>query len=156
MGFEIKCPCGESTWAKEILDLLQNHTDPATGRLLCSHCGKPHGRVEQVEELQEGGTWKYWVVGAMPLASPDRYHRPYLRLVAETPDGGPSMVQFSYYKDTRDLPGGRLKHGHGPGGPTVLAEQALIKAIVLLAESGVVSRERLLRALHGDAPPDVH
>ena len=71
------------------------------------------------------GTWERWVKGVIRIDYTDEdgkestYH-PYVFLHShEGLQGKIDSVQISYYKDHRAT-GGRLKHGHGPGGTPVL------------------------------------
>src|SRR5580700_122351 len=57
-------------------------------------------------------------------------------------DGPVNDLWFSYYKDTRPS-GGRLKLGHGPGGPPVLGKQQLLSLVAKLVDVGIVSRQEL-------------
>ena len=137
MAWEIKCTdrgCGRTTSAQHIVDLISNHRD-ATGWLLCE-CGS-RGYVEKSYSLQEGGDpWKPFIKGAIPLGAPSEIYQPFVFLVAASPDGDPDSVWISYYTDLRSS-GGRLKLGHGLGGPPVLSAEGVRALMGELAATGI-------------------
>jgi hypothetical protein len=49
-------------------------------------------------------------------------------------------LHFHYYKDTRSHKNGRLKHGHGPGGPPVLGTTDLFTIVEHLVSVGVLPK----------------
>lgn len=126
MGYTIRCDfCKQVSWASNIVDLIDNHLD--TEHILkCSNCGKSGAYIHMESSTQSNeGTWERWIKGVIRIDYKDEngeestYH-PYVLLHShEGPQGQIDSVQISYYKDHRPL-GGRLKHGHGPGGTPVL------------------------------------
>ncbi len=125
MTWEIQCStpsCG-STKAKNIVDLLDHHTDQ-NGWFYCGKC-KRHDFIEKSFDLQEPGeTWEPYLRGALRLGDEKDTYQPFVFLVSYKPNGTPTDIWFSYYKDLRGS-GGKLKLGYGPGGPPVLATTQL-------------------------------
>ena len=120
MSWLIKCTnCDKKTWAANIVKLIDNCCDNM-GWFRCNACDNP-GYVEKSFDLQEPGeVWKPYLKGAVRLRNdPNGTYQPFVFLVSDAPNSGPSSVWFCYYKDTR--PDGKLRLGHGPGGPPVLA-----------------------------------
>jgi len=144
MGYDIQCrKCKEHTWAGNIVDLLRGHTD-ANGMFLCMHCGDTDTFIYRESKLQEeGDTWERWIKGVIQIDTGIETYSPYIFLTADSEDGEPTGLHFHYYKDTRSHPSGRLKHGHGPGGPPVLGNKDLFTIISHLVGLGVLSREEL-------------
>lgn len=133
-GWLIQCTdksCGKRTWAGNIVDLIQKHTDEA-GWLRCA-CGE-RGYVEKKFKLQEpGDTWEPYLMGIIPLGDQEDTYQPFVFLVSYSPhDYDPDQTQtdvwFSYYKDLRE-DGGRLKLGYGPGGPPVLGTTQMVSLL---------------------------
>lgn len=148
MGWSIQCNnevCNEITWASEIVDLIQNHTDE-NGWFLCNKCGE-NGYIEKKFKLQEEGhTWEPILKGVIPLGIEEDTYQPFVFLVSYSPDAQPSSIWFSYYKDLRDR-GGRLKLGYGPGGPPVLDSETLVDLLDKMLELGCIKREDVLNKL---------
>ena len=67
-------------------------------------------------------------------------------LVSDTLHDPPTDIWFCYYKDTRGEAGGRLKMGHGPGGPPVFEAAALVDLIAQLIECGTLGPEDMAAA----------
>lgn len=150
MGYEIKCDregCGKSVKVANIVDLIRDHTDE-DGYFPCSdkNCnGK--GYIKKEFALQEKGKqWRFFIVGVIPLSknAKDTY-QPYIFLCSyqnegdtakDLPRGKATDAWFCYYKDLREE-GGKLKHGHGPGGPPVLQIQRVKDLVVELAAKGL-------------------
>ncbi|MFN8627385.1 MAG: hypothetical protein U0587_15555 [Candidatus Binatia bacterium] len=129
MGWLIQCPEKAAlapVWASNIVDLVEQHLD-ACGWLICG-CEAAHGYIEKHFELQEGGdeTWEPFIRGVIRLGEQGSSYQPVVFLVSYEPTGPITDLWFCYYKDTRLLPGGRLKMGHGPGGPPVLGVGQLL------------------------------
>ncbi len=146
MGWTIECcnkKCGKESWANNIVDLINDHRDK-NGWFLCSTCqGK--GYIQKSFRLQERdqkGKQKKWepcLRGAIELGEENDSYQPFIFVVGYSPEDKPEEVWFSYYKDLRKE-GGRLKVGHGPGGPPVLS----IKQVLFLVET--VAKSRLIGA----------
>jgi hypothetical protein len=105
-------------------------------------CGH-RGYVEKVFDLQEPGeTWEPFLKAVIPLGNVGDSYQPFVFLVGNDPHGPVDAIQFSYYKDLR--PAGRLKLGHGPGGPPVLSTVQVCDLVTRLkaladAEPGTIS-----------------
>lgn len=125
MGWLIKCTvCRRETWAGNIVDLIGSHCDH-NGWLRCGACNGT-GFVEKHFLLQEQGeVWEPYLRGIIPLGDPGDTYQPFVFLVSANESGEVDSVWFSYYKDLRSA-GGRLKLGHGPGGPPVLHKTAIL------------------------------
>lgn len=63
--------------------------------------------------------------------------------MAKSEAGPITGLHFDYYKDTRSLPGGRLKSGSGPGGGPALDVDDLFKILRRLLTEGVISKEQI-------------
>lgn len=148
MGWSIQCcdsNCGKQTWASNIVDLIQNHTDE-NGWFKCSACSKS-GYIKKSFDLQEPGhTWKPFLKGVIPLGDPNDTYQPFVFLVSYEPNGTASDVWFSYYKDLRDT-GGRLKLGYGPGGPPVLGSNQIIALLKKLIALECITSEEVRKAI---------
>ena len=125
MSWLIQCSdssCKKNTYAANIVELLAKHRDEHD-HFRCV-CGKP-GYIEKQFNLQEPGeTWQPYLRGAISLGESGDTYQPFAFLVSREPDGDISSLWFCYYKDMRSL-GGKLKLGHGPGGPPVLSVEQL-------------------------------
>lgn len=132
MGWLIKCTdpsCQKTSWAANIVDLIQNHVD-SNGWFLCK-CGK-FGCIEKSYKLQEEGkTWEPFLKGIISLGDPKETYQPFVFLVSDKCDGEINDVWFSYYKDLRKF-GGSLKFGYGPGGSPVLGKESLKELLTKL------------------------
>ena len=144
MGWLIQCNnagCKGQTWAGNIVDLIDNHTD-ASGWFVCSQC-KQSGFIEKSFALQEQGeTWEPFLRGALRLGDANDTYQPFVFLVSYEPNGPADDIWFSYYKDLRST-GGRLKLGYGPGGPPVLGTQQLVSLLKRLKELGLIDKEKI-------------
>ena len=120
MAWYIDCRdtgCGNTTTARNIVDLIDNHRD-SEGWFLCERCGRK-GHIEKEYQLQEGGNpWSPYLRGVIEPPGYDATYRPFAFLTSEECDASISGIWFCYYKDLRSR-GGKLKMGHGPGGPPV-------------------------------------
>ncbi len=133
----IKCmdpECREKTRAADTVDLIKNHRDKQ-GWFRC-RCGR-RGYIEKSFATQEGRIWAPFLKGAIELGDQDDTYQPFVFLVGDKPDAHADHVWFSYYKDMRPW-GGRLKLGHGPGGPPVLATRTIGDLIQELVKIGCV------------------
>ena len=117
-AWTIKCTsCCRETKPWNIADLM-NHLDKQ-GWLLCGHCSS-RGYIEKRFKLQEkDAVWNPYLKGVIRPSSidQDNTYQPFAFLVSSAPEEHPQSVWFCYYKDTRKEEGGRLRLGHGPGGP---------------------------------------
>jgi len=142
MAYFLTCNrCKETTKAWEIVDLITEHTHD-DGMLKCTKCdGEAH--VYQVSQTQDGGKWERYIraVIAFKTQFGDAYV-PYVFLLSYTPNGKLQDVHFNYYKDLR-ASGGRLKHGHGPGGAPVFGKGGILRLLEHLAEHGILSPSEL-------------
>jgi hypothetical protein len=143
MSYKIKCrnqDCQEERYASNIVDLIDNHTD-SLGRLKCIVCGNPDAYIYQESPLQEkGGPWKRWTKGVIRIKTQFEQYSPYVFLSSDKEDGDITDIQFNYYKDTRPE-GGRLKHGHGPGGSPALNKEEILQLLEKLISYGCMSFE---------------
>jgi len=143
MGWQIECTnanCGKLTWAANIVDLISSHRDE-NGWFLCS-CGQ-HGYIKKSYVVQEGGgAWEPFLRGIIALGDVGDSYQPFVFLVSYEPCGPVSDVWFSYYKDTRATQG-RLKLGHGPGGPPVLGKVGVLNLLAKLRGIGYLSRAEI-------------
>jgi hypothetical protein len=134
MPWQIKCDnpgCNEQTWAENIVDLIQNHTNSA-GWFMC-RCGE-RGHIEKSFALQEEGEkWEPFLKGVIPLGTAGDSYQPFVFLVGGDARGPADAIWFSYYKDLRST-GGRLKLGYGPGGPPVLEMQQVVDLVRKLSD----------------------
>jgi len=144
MGWLIQCNdagCKAQTWAENIVDLIDNHTDQ-DGWFVCSHC-KKLGFIEKSFSLQEPGeTWEPFLRGALRLGSADDTYQPFVFMVSYEPNGQANDIWFSYYKDLRNT-GGRLKLGYGPGGPPVLGTEQILSLLKRLTLLGLIEKDRI-------------
>jgi hypothetical protein len=142
MPYDITCrACRKTSIASEIVELIQRHTGP-TGSFICSHCGSIDTFIYRESKLQEKGRkWERWIKGIFVIGSDEPTYVPYIFLTATAEDATPNGLHFHYYKDTRAEPGGRLKQGHGPGGPPVLEKTDLFKILEYLTAIDIISRD---------------
>jgi hypothetical protein len=136
----IKCidrRCRENTRPQNTVDLIKNYRD-CEGWLRCG-CGR-RGYIEKSFTTQEGPTWAPFLKGVIELGDAGDTYQPFVFLVGDKPDEHADQVWFSYYKDMRPW-GGRLKIGHGPGGPPVLAAHTVGDLLQALVKLGCIDRE---------------
>lgn len=134
--------CGERTRPADTVDLIKYYRDQ-DGWFRCC-CGR-RGYIKKSFTTQEGPVWAPFLKGAIELGDADDTYQPFVFLVGDQPDEHADQVWFSYYKDMRPW-GGRLKLGHGPGGPPVLATRTVGDLLEQLVRLGCVER-RKARAL---------
>ena len=150
MPYEISCGIHGVSCASDILDLIEKHTDGTFGlnggRVVCPTCKRPAAILKSYK-LQEGETWKCQIREVVRIPSEIPTYVPYVLFTTGEEAGIVSDgVMISYYKDTR-LHGGRLKHGHGPGGPAVLGRAEVLMLIRHLVDRELVSVEDAQNAL---------
>jgi len=113
--------CGDGcapTKARDIIALIDGHRDEA-GWFICSRC-QQQAFISKSFATQGGGRWTPFLKGAIRLGTPGEPYQPFAFLVGDEANGGvATSVWVAYYTDLRPH-GGRLKMGHGPGGPPVL------------------------------------
>lgn len=141
MGYLIKCnSCKQDTWASNIVDLVNEHTEK-NGKIKCTTCGSPNASIYQKSKLlEEGETWERYIKGVIPIKTDFETYTPYVFLTAQTEDGEIDGIHLNYYKDTRK-DGGKLKHGHGPGGAPVFSKDELFQLLEKLVTYGVFNRQ---------------
>ena len=144
MGWSIQCnneDCKQYTWAKNIVDLINNHTN-AEGWFVCNYCGSP-GFIKKSFAVQEpGDTWDPYLRGVIRLGKSDDTYQPFVFIVSYEPNGKAANIWFSYYKDLREN-GGRLKLGYGPGGPPVLGTENVLLLLKRLIDLGLIKKEKI-------------
>lgn len=120
-SWKIKCnnpQCGEVVDPGTIDQLAARRRDDLDF-FLCSKCGD-RGHIAKSYDTQEGGRWEPYLLGMVGhRTGPGETFFPFAFLTSDNSKGPVTQVWFCYYKDTRHKPGGRLKMGHGPGGPPV-------------------------------------
>ncbi len=144
MAYEIECKkCKQLTKVLNIVALLKKHTND-DGKFVCQHCQCDDTFIYRESNLQEEGeTWKRWIKGVIQIDSGIETYSPYIFLTAKSEGAKPTGLHFHYYKDTRSRPNGRLKQGHGPGGPPVLGINDLQVIIKHLVSQNIVKKEKL-------------
>ena len=69
MGYDVKCrTCTAHTWAPNIVDLFNGHTDE-NGRFVCSKCSGLDTFIYRISDLQEGpeDKWERWIKGVIRI-----------------------------------------------------------------------------------------
>jgi len=152
MGYQIICTnpkCKQLTWANNIIDLIEKHTDER-GRIKCTECGSANAHVFKESRLQEKGeTWRRYIRGVITIKTEYKTYTPYIFLTSQTETGEIDGIHFNYYKDTRRKKGGRLKHGHGPGGAPVLTKDELFQLLKKLINYGCLTKKEIQDFLTG-------
>ena len=151
MAWPIDCEhCGLVSIAPNIVELINHYLDDQ-GRIVCGHCRKS-GYIEKTFELQEEDAppWKPYLRAIVRLSDHDRAntYQPFAFLVSYAPDEDPDDVWFCYYKDTR-AQGGRLKMGHGPGGPPVVSADAVLDLVAQMVKCGCLDEDKAVDAIRG-------
>jgi hypothetical protein len=143
MAYDIKCrDCETITRSWNVVDLFRDCTNEK-GRFVCSKCEGMNTFIYRSSDTQEGDTWERWIKGVIRIDSGIPTYSPYIFLTADSEEGPINGLHFNYYKDTRTMPNGKLKHGHGPGGAPVLAVDDLFTILHRLVADEIVSKERL-------------
>jgi len=143
--YPISCPeCKQDSWASDIVDLITRFST-SDGTLRCPHCGAGGASIYRESALQEKGEqWRRWIKGVIRIDSDAPTYCPYVFLTAQEEGAPVDGLHFNYYKDTRSS-GGRLKHGHGPGGAPVLTPRELMRLVERLIRIGVFSTKDVER-----------
>ncbi len=144
MAYTIKCANANCQGGKvrNIIELIQNNTDHTLGAgggwIICPGCGQ-RGWVSAGSVLQEKGeTYIRDIKAVIPIKTRYGTYHPYVFLVDEERSGEIHGIHFNYFKDTR-AEGGKLKHGHGPGGAPVLTPSELLDLLRELRLAGCLS-----------------
>ena len=142
MVYDIQCRgCKKTTRGANIVDLLNEHTDQQ-GRFVCCQCNSTETFIYLESKLQEEGeVWHRWIKGVIRIETGIPTYSPYVFLTADSEDGPITGLHFHHYKDTRSHKNGRLKHGHGPGGPPILGNKDLFTIIEYMVSLGILSKE---------------
>ncbi len=119
--------CEKKTQPANIVELMEHYRDP-DGWIICE-CGE-RGFIEKEFKLQEEGEiWEFRIHRVSRLVKDATGpYQPLAFWISHYPPEGPiNAIWFSYYKDLRndDDGDGRLKMGHGPGGPPVVDISAI-------------------------------
>lgn len=142
MSYSITCDCGKVTWANNIVELIRNHTNEI-GHIICTECSFPRAHIFQESRVQEKGKpWRRYIKGVIPIRTAYEVYTPYIFLSSETKTGEIDHIQFYYYKDTRK-DGGRLKHGHGPGGTPAFNKKELFQLLEKLINYGCLTKKEI-------------
>ena len=124
--------------------MINEHTEK-NGKIKCTACGSLNASIYQKSKLQEEGkTWERYIKGGIPIETEVETYTPYVFLTAQAEDGEIDGIHFNYYKDTRDprkKDGGKLKHGHGPGGAPVFSKNELFQLLEKLVEYEIFNRQ---------------
>ena len=144
MAYRIQCLlCAKNTWAGNIVDLLDAHTD-ARGRFMCAQCGARATYVQQITrrwETEPDAEWAGYIKGALRLGPASSSYTPYILLTARTADGAVSGIRFSYYKDPG--PTGRRTDGPGAGSAPALALTDVLQLLEKLGSLGLLDPKDL-------------
>ena len=150
MKWPIECgDCGQITLVPDIVELIDHHLD-GHGRILCGHCGNP-GYIGKTFEIQKNDTpyLKPYIRGIIPgPAKRDRTgtYRSLTFLASSAPDQEPQELWLSSIEDTRSE-GGRLKMGHGPGGPPVFTVEEALDLIAQMVRRGCLDQDKAVDAI---------
>ena len=149
MAWTIECTnCDRETNPANISELMKCRDNQ--GWFLCEHC-KSRGYIKKRFELQEKnvGPWNPYLKGAIRPSGHDENntYQPFAFLVSYAPKEDPGDVWFCYYKDTRGEEGGRLKMGHGPGGPPVFSAEGVLDLVVQMVECGCLDADTAVDAI---------
>jgi hypothetical protein len=142
MGYPIYCShCKKETaWASNIVDLINNHTEKNGKIKNCVICDSSKTSISRENDLQEGKKWQRYIKAIISINTSDEYYTPYIFLTAQDKDAEIDGIHFNYYKDTRKI-GGKLKHGHGPGGAPVFTRDELFQVLEKLVFFGCLSKQ---------------
>ena len=149
MPWPIKCDkCNKETWVGNIVDLQDpehGHLDEK-GFVLCGHCGE-RGYIEKSFDTQEGDTFEPHIKGFIrPQGYTGNSYQPFAFLVGySAEEEPPEDAWFCYYKDMR--PHGRLKMGHGPGGPPIFSVKEVFDLLLQMIDLGCLDAEEVVEAV---------
>ncbi len=149
MVYSINCSnCKKNTKAANIVDLIVNHTE-TIGKIKCTACGSLNASIYKESNLQEKGeTWIRYIRSLIPIKTNCDTYTPYVFLTSQTENGEIDGIHFNYYKDTRKY-GGKLKHGHGPGGSPVFSKDDFFQLIKKLISYGCFNKQNFLDFIKG-------
>ncbi len=140
--------CGEKSWPENIVDLVNNYKD-AQGWIVCGACGCP-GYIQKQYDVQEGGQFQPYLKAILqPDYTQEGYteiYRPFAFLASYGPDEPLTDIWFVYYKDMREYDG-RLKMGHGPGGPPIFFITDIVDILSKMLTRGDVSEAEVKKRL---------
>lgn len=144
MGYLIKCSsCHQQTWAPNIINLIKEHTENS-GKIKCIGCGSSNASVYRESKIQEKEEyWRRYIKGVIPIKTEFETYTPYIFLTAQAEDGEVNGIHFNYFKDTRNEGGGKLKHGHGPGGAPVFSKDELFQLLEKLIDYGFIKEDEI-------------
>ena len=154
MKWPIECgDCGQITLVPDIVELISHHLD-GQGRILCGHCRNP-GYIQKTFEIQKNDTphLKPYIRVIIPgPAKRDRTgtYRSLTFLASSAPDQEPQELWLSSIEDTRS-DGGRLKMGHGPGGPPVFTTEEVIDLVAQMVRCGCLDVDKAVDAIRATA-----
>jgi hypothetical protein len=142
MPYTVECNssnCLKKIWVDHIVDLIEYHTDEF-GKLKCNECGVSDAYIHKKTTLQEKGEeWERYIKGVIRIDTGVETYSPYIFLVTGSKNEQENFAyHFNYYKDCRDLPNGKLKHGHGPGGAPVFSSDELLQLLKRLMDYGAI------------------
>ncbi len=136
MAYRIQClKCETDTWARDIIDLIQAHTDDR-GRLVCAGCSAPGGYIHWI-----AGLWDGYIKAVLRLTPKSPMYTLYVFLTADSADGEVSGVRFSYYKDLGL--GGRRTDGPSSGGAPALTLTDVVQLLKQLGALGLLDQKTL-------------
>jgi hypothetical protein len=129
MAYPVKCAQHGVSSASDILNLIEAHTDKGFGDdggiIVCPICKAPASVFKRYKLQEKDRTWDCWIKRIVRIPSEFPTYTPYVLFTTGEEAGTVyESVMISYYKDTRKE-GGRLKHGHGPGGPAALTNREI-------------------------------
>ena len=145
MAYNITCQkCDKVTNVNNIDKLISHYIDKM-GNLICGYCKSTDTYIYRLSKLQENDeTWERFIQIVIPLKTGSQTYHPYIFVASSDIEGKPNQIHFNYYKDTR-ASGGRLKHGHGPGGAPVLEKKEMLQLLKHLIRIGFIKKNELQR-----------
>jgi hypothetical protein len=151
MAYEIRCKKHGVSKCDDILDLIENRTNKKFGRnggeIICPKCKGPAAIFRSYKLQEKGRTWQCQIKQIVRIPSEIPTYVPYVLFTSGQEAGNVSDgIMVSYYKDTRGE-GGKLKHGHGPGGPAVLGKDEVLQLIRHLIHGKLITAEDIKNIL---------